>query len=429
MDLNSILVSEFAKITNDNKETVNKGTTVYGTYRIQDGETYVQIDGSDVRTPVATTSEARNGDRVTVLIKNHRAIVTGNLTDPSASGKTVENVVNAVNGMGTRIDGAERVATNFIKFEEPTGLVVGNMTSDVLGKNVLIDATGIDIRDGDAVLASYTAGAISLGMNNISSKISMCGETFSISAGGEFELGSKGTETLLTTTDTCLTLQNGSVWIGIMSGGLNTGPFGGAVYISDAVEAAGGIISDDLRTTDGYNYITYLDGYNYYSDKDHTHSGNDIYGGTIDCSKVSAYTVNVTSTTKTTNAYAGWSSSNNILQYGSSSKQYKHNVHELTEELKEKFNKLYDIRIKNWTYNEGYLDESDELNGVETFGLIAEDVNDILPEAITHDKDGSIDNYRDRNILNAMLYLLQQQKKKIDELEERIESLENKEVL
>ena len=31
MDLNSILVSEFAKITNDNNETVNEGATVYGT--------------------------------------------------------------------------------------------------------------------------------------------------------------------------------------------------------------------------------------------------------------------------------------------------------------------------------------------------------------------------------------------------------------
>ena len=92
MDLNSILVSEFAKITNDNKETVNEGTTVYGTYRVDGDGAYVQIDGSDTRTPVATTSEARNGDRVTVLIKKHRAIITGNLTDPSASTKTVQEI-------------------------------------------------------------------------------------------------------------------------------------------------------------------------------------------------------------------------------------------------------------------------------------------------------------------------------------------------
>ena len=81
MDLNSILVSEFAKITNDDKQTTNEGATVYGTYRVDGDGAYVQIDGSDTRTPVTTTSEARNGDRVTVLIKNHRAIITGNLTD------------------------------------------------------------------------------------------------------------------------------------------------------------------------------------------------------------------------------------------------------------------------------------------------------------------------------------------------------------
>ena len=90
MDLNSILISEFAKITNDNKETINEGATVYGTYRVDGDGAYVQIDGSDTRTPVATTSEARNGDRVTVLIKNHRAIITGNLTDPSTTVKSVE---------------------------------------------------------------------------------------------------------------------------------------------------------------------------------------------------------------------------------------------------------------------------------------------------------------------------------------------------
>ena len=114
MDLNSILISEFAKITNDNKEIINEGATVYGTYRVDGDGAYVQIDGSDTRTPVATTSEARNGDRVTVLIKNHRAIITGNLTDPSASGKTVENLSEVVGNIPGFIDEASKVATNYM---------------------------------------------------------------------------------------------------------------------------------------------------------------------------------------------------------------------------------------------------------------------------------------------------------------------------
>ena len=103
MDLNSILVSEFAKITNDNKETVNEGTTVYGTYRVDVDGAYVQIDGSDTRTPIATTASAKSGDRVTVLIKNHRAIITGNMTDPSASSETVRTLDLGLGGLNDTV--------------------------------------------------------------------------------------------------------------------------------------------------------------------------------------------------------------------------------------------------------------------------------------------------------------------------------------
>lgn len=176
MNLPSDLVSEFAKITNDTKEKNTEGTTVYGTYRVQGEKAYVQIDGSDQYTPVATTSEAKAGDRVMVLIKDHKAVVTGNLEDPSASQSSLKN-------LGDSLAGAEKVATNYIEFQEDIGLVLGNMTAETLGKNVLIDATGVDIRDGNEVIASYTAEEISLGKNNKDSKIKLCGELGQISAG------------------------------------------------------------------------------------------------------------------------------------------------------------------------------------------------------------------------------------------------------
>lgn len=110
-----------------------------------------------------------------------------------------------------------------------------------------------------------------------------------------------------------------------------------------------------------------------------------------------------------------------IQQYSGSSEKFKHDIHSMSDEMKSKIEGLYDIEVKSWTYNEDYLDSEDELYGVETFGLIAEDLNEVLPEAITHNPDGSISNYRDRNLLNAMLYLLQQQKKEIDELKAKLE--------
>ena len=54
-----------------------------------------------------------------------------------------------------KIDDASKVATNYIDFTEGTGLVVGDMTSESLGNNVLIDSDSVDIRNGTTVNASF----------------------------------------------------------------------------------------------------------------------------------------------------------------------------------------------------------------------------------------------------------------------------------
>ena len=84
MSLSSDLISQFIKSTTDKKET-KKESTSYGTVVINGTETYVQMDGSEILTPVSTTTLVRDGDRVVVMIKNHSATITGNLTDPSTS--------------------------------------------------------------------------------------------------------------------------------------------------------------------------------------------------------------------------------------------------------------------------------------------------------------------------------------------------------
>lgn len=103
MSLSNDLALEFAKITNDAKETNSEGSTVYATYRLREGKAYVQVDGSDSYTPVASTCEATDGDRVTVLIKNHKAIVTGNLNDPSASSARLNKTASDFEAFGATI--------------------------------------------------------------------------------------------------------------------------------------------------------------------------------------------------------------------------------------------------------------------------------------------------------------------------------------
>lgn len=90
MALSNELISQFAKIASDKKKAPTE-TTVYGTTVMRDGKPYVKLDGSDLLTPVQTTSSVGDGDRVTVMIKNHTATVMGNTSDPSASSTTVKD--------------------------------------------------------------------------------------------------------------------------------------------------------------------------------------------------------------------------------------------------------------------------------------------------------------------------------------------------
>lgn len=95
MGLSNDLISQFVKVTQD-KEQVKKETTAYGKIVKQGDVDYVQLDGSDLLTPISTTAVVKDGDRVIVTIKNHTAIVTGDLTNPSANNTDVSEISNKI---------------------------------------------------------------------------------------------------------------------------------------------------------------------------------------------------------------------------------------------------------------------------------------------------------------------------------------------
>ena len=95
MVLSEELVANFVKSTND-KKTASSETTVYGTVKIEEDKKYVQIDGSSIKTPVNTTSDISDGDRVIVLIKNHEATIIGNVSSPSAKNASVSDQYNSL---------------------------------------------------------------------------------------------------------------------------------------------------------------------------------------------------------------------------------------------------------------------------------------------------------------------------------------------
>lgn len=105
MALSQEILSQFAKLVTKNNKT-DVESTVYGTVIVDsDGNKYVKLDGSDQLTPLnnderpaadSTTANFNEGERVSVLIKNHTATITGNVSSPAARTGDVEELGDQV---------------------------------------------------------------------------------------------------------------------------------------------------------------------------------------------------------------------------------------------------------------------------------------------------------------------------------------------
>lgn len=102
MALSSSVLREFAKEAvggyYDTQTATSTNKEVTGTACEYNGKIYVQMDGTDQLTPIqSSTVGMKAGDRVTVLIQDHTARVTGNVTDPSSQKSTFENFSDDTN--------------------------------------------------------------------------------------------------------------------------------------------------------------------------------------------------------------------------------------------------------------------------------------------------------------------------------------------
>ena len=109
MGLSHDLISQFVKVTND-QQTEKKETIAYGTAVELDGKKYVRLDGSDMLTPVSSTADAEANERVTVLIKDHTATITGNASSPAARKQSVDDVVDQITEVEILV--ADKVSTD-----------------------------------------------------------------------------------------------------------------------------------------------------------------------------------------------------------------------------------------------------------------------------------------------------------------------------
>lgn len=81
------------------KEKPKISSTVYGYAVINEGQIYVKLDGSTEYTPVVSTIDVVDGDRVIVNITNHRAIIVNNISSPAARSNSVTEIKSELSDM------------------------------------------------------------------------------------------------------------------------------------------------------------------------------------------------------------------------------------------------------------------------------------------------------------------------------------------
>lgn len=150
MSLSSDIIAQFVKATKDEKKTSTEAS-VYGTVVDQNDNLYVQLDGSDVLTPVSSTVKMEDGERVVVTIKDHTATVTGNLSTPSARSDDVDDVIDEITEVeiliGNKVDVDELNATiaRIDTLVTETATITGRLTAS--------EADISELRAGNATIS------------------------------------------------------------------------------------------------------------------------------------------------------------------------------------------------------------------------------------------------------------------------------------
>lgn len=115
MNLSNELITQFVKATKDTIKTSSE-KTVSGTTVEYNGKMYVKLDGSDLLTPVSTTTDVIDNERVTVLIKDHTATITGNTSSPAARTDDVKDVKTQITEVEILV--ADKVSTEELEAQK-----------------------------------------------------------------------------------------------------------------------------------------------------------------------------------------------------------------------------------------------------------------------------------------------------------------------
>lgn len=147
--------------------------TVAKVLRVDEKTAYVHIDGGADETPAQMAINCKTGDTVKIRVSGGKAWLTGNITAPPTDDsvaikanktatkvkKSYENFKDITeenfSSQEDKIAEAAKVATNFMKYIEGLGLVVGDMRGNTLGQNALLDANGMCVRNNNSEIVRF----------------------------------------------------------------------------------------------------------------------------------------------------------------------------------------------------------------------------------------------------------------------------------
>lgn len=158
MSLPSNVISDFCEvvITEDAKPA---GSTSYGYAKVVGGQTYVQLDGSDILTPTNTTVAVANGERVLVTIKNHEAVVTGNISNQAASSSSVTSIAGEVAEITADYVKASKLETDYLsakQLETVYATIESLNASEVAAKKLYATQATVETLRGDVATFKQT---------------------------------------------------------------------------------------------------------------------------------------------------------------------------------------------------------------------------------------------------------------------------------
>lgn len=167
MALSSELISQFVKATKDDSSNDNNESTVYGTVKEYNGKKYVQLDGSDLLTPISSTTDTKADERVTVMIKNHTATVTGNISSPAARTDDVQEIGSKISEFEVVI--ADKVDTKELNAERAR---IDNLVSENVIIRGELDANTANIKEltADSVKVNDTLTAHKADIEDLQAK-------------------------------------------------------------------------------------------------------------------------------------------------------------------------------------------------------------------------------------------------------------------